>query len=44
MSISVFLQKRTFNVSKQEGRPVSRYRLALTGTRTAPLGSAEDVR
>jgi len=40
----VFQQKPAFNVSMQGDLSILPFRLALTGIRTAPPGSAEDVR
>ena len=40
----VFQQKPAFNVSMQGDLSILPFRLALTGTRIAPPGSAEDVR
>jgi hypothetical protein len=44
MSINVFQQKPAFNVSVQGSLSSLPCRLALTGTKTTPPGSAEDVR
>jgi hypothetical protein len=44
MSINVFQQKPAFNVSVKGSHSILPCRLALTGTRTAPPGSAKDVR
>jgi hypothetical protein len=41
---NVFQQKPAFNVSVKESLSILPYRLALTGIRIAPPGSAEDVR
>jgi hypothetical protein len=41
---NVFQQKPAFNVSVQDSLSILSYRLALTGIRTAPPGSAEDGR
>jgi len=41
---NVFQQKPAFNVSVKGSLSILPYRLALTGIRIAPLGSAEDVR
>ena len=41
---NVFQQKPAFNASVQRRLSLLPCRLALTGTRTAPPGSAEDVR
>ena len=43
-SNNVFQQKPAFNISVKGGLYILPFRLALTGARTAPPGSAEDVR